>query len=57
LISILAPDQRDVPTLRVVAGLSLEETASVPGKTARFVKLSQCPLNKRVFGLAERSRV
>lgn len=41
LFSVLAPDQRDVLTLRIVADLSLEETASVMGKTVGSVKVLQ----------------
>lgn len=38
LMAQLTPDQRDVLTLRVVAGLSLEETATVVGKPVSAVK-------------------
>jgi len=41
LLARLTPDQRDVLALRVVAGLSLEETARVVGKRVGAVKALQ----------------
>lgn len=41
LIDALAPDQRDVLLLRIVADLSLEQTADVLGKTVGAVKSLQ----------------
>lgn len=41
LFSVLAPDQRDVLTLRIVADLSLAETAEVLDKTVGSVKVLQ----------------
>jgi RNA polymerase sigma-70 factor, ECF subfamily len=41
LIESLAPDQRDVLLLRIVADLSLEQTATVLGKTVGAVKSLQ----------------
>lgn len=41
MLDCLTPDQRIVVTLRVVAGLSLEETAQVVGKRAGAVKALQ----------------
>jgi RNA polymerase sigma-70 factor (ECF subfamily) len=41
LIELLSPDQRDVLLLRIVADLSLEQTAEVLGKTVGAVKSLQ----------------
>lgn len=41
LFSVLSPDQRDVLVLRIVADLSLEETASILGKRVGAVKVLQ----------------
>jgi RNA polymerase sigma-70 factor (ECF subfamily) len=41
LIEALAPDQRDVLLLRIVADLSLEQTADVLGKSVGAVKSLQ----------------
>ena len=41
LCDLLAPDQRDVVLLRMVAGLSLEQTADALGKTTTAVKALQ----------------
>jgi RNA polymerase sigma-70 factor (ECF subfamily) len=41
LFSMLSPDQRDVLTLRIIADLSLEETASILGKRVGAVKVLQ----------------
>jgi RNA polymerase sigma factor (sigma-70 family) len=41
ILSRLTPEQRDVLFLRVIAGLSLEETAQVLGKTPASVKRLQ----------------
>ena len=41
LCDLLAPDQRDVLLLRMVAGLSLEQTADALGKTTTAVKALQ----------------
>ena len=41
LFSLLSPDQRDVLTLRIIADLSLEETASILGKRVGAVKVLQ----------------
>jgi RNA polymerase sigma-70 factor (ECF subfamily) len=41
LFSVLSPDQRDVLTLRIIADLSLEETASILGKKVGAVKVLQ----------------
>jgi len=41
LFSVLSPDQRDVLALRIVADLSLEETASILGKRVGAVKVLQ----------------
>ena len=41
LFSVLSPDQRDVLTLRIVADLSLEQTASILGKRVGAVKVLQ----------------
>jgi RNA polymerase sigma-70 factor (ECF subfamily) len=41
LLALLSPDQRDVLLLRVVADLSVEETAAVLGKSYEAVKALQ----------------
>ncbi|MEN8040348.1 MAG: RNA polymerase sigma factor [Actinomycetota bacterium] len=41
MLEILTPDQRDVVGLRIIAGLSLEETATVVGKPIGAVKALQ----------------
>jgi RNA polymerase sigma factor (sigma-70 family) len=41
LCDLLVPDQRDVLLLRLVAGMTLEETAAVLGKTTGAVKALQ----------------
>jgi RNA polymerase sigma-70 factor (ECF subfamily) len=41
MLSRLTPEQREVLFLRVLAGLSLEETAEVLGKTPGSVKRLQ----------------
>lgn len=41
LLAVLTPDQREVLALRVVVGLSLEETARVVGKRVGAVKALQ----------------
>jgi len=41
LCDLLVPDQRDVLLLRLVAGMTLEETATVLGKTTGAVKALQ----------------
>ncbi|HWS46821.1 MAG TPA: RNA polymerase sigma factor [Acidimicrobiia bacterium] len=41
LLATLSPDQRDVVVLRVVADLSVEETAAVVGKSYEAVKALQ----------------
>lgn len=41
LLSVLTDDQRDVITLRVIAGLSLQETAAAVGKPVGAVKALQ----------------
>ncbi len=41
LFSVLSPDQRDVLTLRIIANLSLGETASILGKKVGAVKVLQ----------------
>lgn len=41
LCDLLVPDQRDVLLLRLVAGLTLEETATVMGRTTGAVKALQ----------------
>ena len=41
LLSVLSPDQREVLLLRVVADLSVEETAAVLGKGYEAVKALQ----------------
>ncbi len=41
LFSLLSPDQRDVLTLRIIADLSLDETASILGKRVGAVKVLQ----------------
>jgi RNA polymerase sigma-70 factor (ECF subfamily) len=41
LFLVLSPDQRDVLTLRIIADLSLKETASILGKRVGAVKVLQ----------------
>lgn len=41
LCDLLVPDQRDVLLLRLVAGMTLEETATVTGRTTGAVKALQ----------------
>jgi len=41
LCDLLVPDQRDVLLLRLVAGMTLEETAAVTGRTTGAVKALQ----------------
>lgn len=41
LCALLVPDQRDVLLLRLVAGMTLEETATVTGRTTGAVKALQ----------------
>lgn len=41
MLGVLTPDQRDVIALRIVAGLTLEETARVIGKSVGSVKALQ----------------
>ena len=50
-LSSLSPDQRDVLLLRVVADLSIDQTASVLGKSREAVKA----LQRRALGALERS--
>lgn len=50
LLDAVSPDQRDVLLLRVVADLSVEQTAAVLGKTAEAVKA----LTRRGLGALQR---
>lgn len=52
LLSALAPDQRDVVSLRIIADLSVVETASVLGKSVSAVKVLQHRALRRLRELA-----
>ncbi len=54
---VLAPDQRDVLTLRIIADLSLSEAAAVLGKTVGSVKVLQHRGLRRLKELAAREGV
>ena len=53
LLDLLTPDQRDVVALRVLGGLSVEETAAVVGRDGGAVKALQHRALARIRRLAE----